>query len=263
MQDIDKTATCAISGDSLVVNRTVSGYGDKIVIRRNKEFRIQQSVDDRFAVTVDNGEANYKCDEQGTKAVLARRFVNRLDASIEFSRDYSRTVTQGEKLVKSDTVKVTGQRRIKRTVALESPGVFIIDTAFGSKVSRKVSFTTAKSGNVKMQSTVETPEDSNLGVVHTVSQGQRLKTVINSPKIVATDGLATIESSYENVTFAQSSGCMPESGKISGKVFNNDDPTTPIRTFTIDFSQNTPQIDFGGGEAYDYVPGLCDFEDAN
>ena len=92
------------------------------------------------------------------------------------------------------------------------------------------------------------------------TQAWQTKTILSGTMVSTTPQDSRIESTYNSVVFTSSSGCVPTSGAIAGKMFH-DGETSPFREFTITFAASGGTIAYSDGAQEVYMPDYCLLDD--
>ena len=257
------SATCAVDEKKAVVTVTRSGS-----FSRNRilpPLTVNSAANNTRTATWSRPDGTgVLCNNNNTRAHINFPSLDKVDLAVTFKREITQSVVnrRTSATLQEKYFKAEGTRNLSWVKNRDENGERIHSLTISKSIDREVRFTTIRSGEQTLKSSIKTQDGSPLKIESRFkSAGSWSKKTIQTGTVVSTltDG-ARIENTYVDVVFDPSSGCRPVSGFIDGKLIDagSDDVR---RAFKVTFSDSGTTVTFTDGEVTTYQVGSCDFED--
>lgn len=208
------------------------------------------------------------CHAGGKFAAVPFADMQGVALSVTFKHERSRASSfenkkSGKSWSRSFKHAAEGSRQVKWTSVTNEGGKLLLQKEISSTATRKLEVTNKDGEQRSLEGTIATGENAPLVILveraaDTLAATSR---TIKSGTLIGTgkDG-GRVETTFDNVVYDRTKGCVASSGKISGAVYAKD-ATEPSKTFEITFDGETKTITYSTGESFEYAPEGCDLDD--
>lgn len=260
----DRKCVAAVDG-TVTVTRDFSGSYSAEKKRKKQTYVSSISGTDLVSRVYAKPETTLACNAAGTNVRLGLAGFFGLTVASTFERSYEKSLTEKEtgKVLWARNLTAKGTRN---WVVAKLDG--LASTSFGwstteSRSSTRTLTITKKDGSVMdVGSEVGTMEGMPLVIQseHSRTGSGLISRTIASGTIYSTQpNDSKIETTFSSVKYTPAGGCIPESGKIEGKIFAAGQ-TTPARTYVLVFDDDGMTVKFDNGETVVTQPEHCPVE---
>ena len=262
------TVTCALdSSGAAVLERKVNGADNHSFTRHGVESTYVANLEETTTRTWKLAGA-VACNDQKDDVVVDWAKADGLDVSTTVSQNKSMSITRASPrgtMTRSSSIVLSGERHALWAVVADSGDASVLALKKTVTGALDKSFTASRrqGGDVTVSTHIQTKDDQPLVVEvrrDRASQAWQSKTILSGMVVTTPSEDSRMESTYLNVKFSSASGCMPDSGTVSGQIFHGTE-ATPFRTYQIDFDAGDGTITFDDGTTADYVPEYCSLDD--
>ncbi len=256
--------SCISDGDSAIVTgtRNIETVIPRIYRRVTVTQAVSGKIENVHTWSQAGGVISCRNVNAGAKVDLIRD--NDLRLAIKVKKSISRarvtTVRRTSEVAKNSIEsEVKGERSIEfGKPKVKGGAVELQYVIVDSDVTRSLKLSKKTSEIVKISSRSIISGDDPLDVVLEFKDGVWSKRTILSGTVESTQaGDSKIISSYKNVVFTAASGCLPEQGVVTGKIFAIGE-TEPAISYEINFELSGATISYSDGSTSEYVPDDCD-----
>lgn len=261
------TRECEEDGDTAVVTISREFSRTREITNKVREISMSMSGTNDLTRTWSSDEGAVKCHSNGKHIDVAMNDMEGMILDVDFKREGTRTATftnvrKGITVERYFKFTATGKRHIEWTDVSTEGDNTTLSTTNTSEVDRSTVAKNKDGEERTMEMSVDIGKEDPL-VVDTVrdsSSRDIVSRTIKSGTITSTNkDKGKLEIEFDTVVYTPDSGCLADSGSISGKVFKPEADEATM-TFEITFSNGSAKIEYSDGTSADYTPEGCDLE---
>lgn|GEM_PF-2863400 len=257
---------CELAADGTVtVTRDFSGEMSVEKKRKKKTYVTSVSGADLVSRVYSKPGVSLACNAAGNHVRLGLTGFFGLTVSTTFERTLHKSITEKETgkeiWARNFSSKGTNRWDVSRIEGLPATS-FGLATTEQRTASRSLTISKKDGTVVDVSSDVGTIDGTPLVIKSEFDKGGSglISRTISSGTVYSKQpNDSRIETSFSDVKYTPAGGCVPESGKIEGKIFA-EGQSTAGRTYVVEFDEDGMTIKFDNGESIVTQPEHCPVE---